>query len=218
MPQCSRQLGHGVHSESARDPRSAGLQIWRKRPELKRGGRGVSRQIPDLGGDSGASGRGIHASARSSLVQWMFDLEERLRRVRVCCGDWTRVLGRSPTECIGTTAVFLDPPYSAARDSGIYASDSFEVANDVREWAIAHGDNPKLRIALCGYGPGPDGQLSEHAMPDGWSCLRWKANGGHGNASNGRGRANAHRERIWFSPHCLPAAHPELFEIEEAAA
>jgi hypothetical protein len=78
------------------------------------------------------------------------------------------------------------------------------VAHAVREWAIAHGENPKLRIALCGY-------EGEHAMPSDWSCLAWKANGGHGNASNGRGRANATRERIWFSPHCLPAAHPELF-------
>jgi site-specific DNA-adenine methylase len=39
----------------------------------------------------------------------------RLRRVRVCCGDWTRVLGRSATECIGVTGVFLDPPYAPRR-------------------------------------------------------------------------------------------------------
>ncbi len=31
-----------------------------------------------------------------------------------------------------------------------------------------------------------------------------KTNGGYGNASRrGRGRVNAGRERIWFSPHCL---------------
>lgn len=135
---------------------------------------------------------------------WMFALADRLRRTRVCCGDWTRVLGRSPTECIGVTGIFLDPPYSAARDS-VYSIDSREVAHDVREWAIAHGDNPMLRIALCGY-------QDEHEMPAGWSMLAWKANGGHANASKaGRGRANAAKERIWFSPHCLEPKSPDLF-------
>lgn len=205
-PRISGYADGGVHT---RDPRNAGRQIWRKRPDLKRGGRGVARQLPDIAGESGAAGRGIHASACSGLTNWMRELAARLRRVRVCCGDWKRILGRSPTECVGVTAIFLDPPYSAARDSGIYASDSFVVAHEVREWAIAHGGNRRLRIALCGY-------TGEHAMPADWSCLAWKANGGHGNASNGRGRANAARERVWFSPHCLAPAQPEFFA--EAAA
>jgi hypothetical protein len=188
-----------------RNPRLSGQQIWEKRPELKRGGRGaVKHQLPDLGGDSGATGRGVHASARSGLEDWMFALADRLRRVRVCCGDWKRILGRSPTECIGITGVFLDPPYSADRDS-VYSSDSREVAHDVREWAIENGANPSLRIALCGY-------TGEHAMPADWSVMAWKANGGHANASNSRGRANAVKERIWFSPHCLQPKEPELFE------
>lgn len=193
----------GVHS---REPRLAGQEMWQKRPELKRGGRGaVKHQLPDIGGDSGATGRGVHASARAGLEDWMFALADRLRRTRVCCGDWTRVLGRSPTECIGVTGIFLDPPYSAARDS-VYSIDSRDVAHDVREWAIAAGDNPMLRIALCGY-------QDEHAMPPGWTMLAWKANGGHANASkSGRGRANAAKERIWFSPHCLAPKSPELFE------
>jgi hypothetical protein len=192
----------GVH----REPRLAGQQMWRKRPILKRSGSGVVKhQLPDLGGDYGATGRGVHASAREGLEDWMFALADRLRRTRVCCGDWTRVLGRSPTECIGVTGIFLDPPYSAARDS-VYSIDSREVAHDVREWAIKHGENPMLRIALCGY-------QGEHAMPAGWTTLAWKANGGHANASkDGRGRANAAKERIWFSPHCLAPKSPELFE------
>jgi hypothetical protein len=51
-------------------------------------------------------------------------------------------------------------------------------------------------------------------MPANWSCLAWKANGGHGNAANGRGRANAALERVWFSPHCLAPAQPEFFAVE----
>jgi hypothetical protein len=197
----------GVH----RDPRNAGQQIWHKRPELKRGERGVNgreglkQQVPDLGGDSGASGRGVHASARQAIEGWMYSLQDRLRKVRVCCGDWKRVLGRSPTECIGLTAIFLDPPYSAARDT-VYASDSRTVALDVAKWAIEHGENPLLRIALCGY-------EGEHVMPDNWPVFAWKTNGGHGNASKGRGRSNAALERIWFSPHCLESHTPDLFPV-----
>jgi hypothetical protein len=196
----------GVH----RDPRLAGQQMWEKRPALKRGcGNGVhslKQQVPDLGGDSGATGRGVHASASRGIEEWMYALADRLRRVRICCGDWKRILGRSPTECIGITGVFLDPPYSAPRDS-VYSTDDRTVAPKVREWAIAHGANPMLRIALCGY-------AGEHEMPADWSCLAWKANGGHGNASQGRGRENAAKERIWFSPHCLAAVEPELFRHE----
>ncbi len=57
----------------------------------------------------------------------------------------------------------------------------------VRDWAVAHGDDPKLRIALCGY-------EGEYRMPPNWSVFRWK----------NTGNKNGHRERIWFSPHCLP--------------
>jgi hypothetical protein len=78
------------------------------------------------------------------------------------------------------------------------------VAHDVREWAIANGDNPLLRIALCGY----DG---EHVMPESWECVEWKAKGGYGSQGNGSGRENSGRERIWFSPHCLGANQPRLW-------
>jgi hypothetical protein len=211
--------GNGVHRTLQRRPRISGYaetgvhsakadHTWQKRPELKRGQRGVNgqglkQQVPDLGGDSGAAGRGLHASAGPAIQDWMYALADRLRRVRVRCGDWKRILGRSPTECIGLTGVFLDPPYSAARDT-VYATDDRQVAHKVREWAIEHGDNPMLRIALCGY-------EGEHEMPDNWSVLAWKTNGGHGNSSkDGRGRANAALERIWFSPTCLSALQTEL--------
>jgi site-specific DNA-adenine methylase len=69
-------------------------------------------------------------------------LAARLERVRVICGDWTRVTGPSVTWKHGVTAVFLDPPYShAERDKQLYSHDN-DVAADVRQWAIANGDNP----------------------------------------------------------------------------
>ncbi|MCP3065299.1 DNA adenine methylase [Myxococcus sp. K38C18041901] len=179
---------------------------WAKRPSLARGGKGVhglSQQIPMLKGDSGATGRGVLASGkRGGVLAWMQALAERLRHVRVCCGDWSRVLSPNVTERIGVTGVLLDPPYSDAadRDPSIYAEEDLQVAHRVREWALANGDNPRLRIALCGY-------EGEHGMPASWRCVAWKAPGGYAAARGNH--ENALRERIWLSPHCLaPADEP----------
>ena len=46
-------------------------------------------------------------------------------------------------------------------------------------------------------------------FPEGWECVAWKAAAGYGSQADGAGRANCHRERIWFSPHCLRL--PSLF-------
>ena len=181
-----------------------GVHKWRKRPNLKRGGNGVHRrglpqQLPMLGGDGSGSGRGIFRwGVDGQLLEWFELLAQRLRRVRVCCGDWSRVLTKTPTTHIGVTGVMLDPPYGAGagRDEDIYAHDDLDVAEAVRQWAIENGPNPQLRIALCGY-------EGEHAMPKDWECVAWKAQGGYGNQSDKSGKTNAGRERIWFSPYCL---------------
>jgi len=144
------------------------------------------------------AGVGVHRK-RVHLGDWFAALADRLRRVRVCCGDWSRVCGPTPTFKHGLTAVFLDPPYDLVeRDGGCYTEDTPGLAQDVLQWCIANGDNPLLRIALCGY-EGEHDTLQEL----GWEVVAWKANGGYGNQSNARGKANAHRERIWFSPHCV---------------
>ena len=94
--------------------------------------------------------------------------------------------------------MFLDPPYTETeRTRDIYAVDDGLLAPAVRDWALACADDPLMRIALCGY-------EGEHEMP-GWMPITWKAHGGYGSQGNGRGRANAEREVVWFSPHCLPA-------------
>lgn len=179
--------------------------ISRQLPHLGNAGRGVMRtgmvrrKLPHLG-----EGRGV-MRPRQDLYAYMTQLADRLRGVRVCCGDWSRVTGPSVTYRHGLTAVFLDPPYSGdERDGSLYSVDNHTVAAEVREWAIANGDNPLMRIALCGYD-------TEHgdAMPDGWHAYSWKANGGYGSLGNGRGRANAGREVVWFSPYCLNQANDE---------
>lgn len=175
-------------------------------------GRGVNRQLVHLGD----AGQGVNRKRVDALAAYLGALSERLRGVRVCSGDWLRVCGSTPTVKQGLTGVFLDPPYAAAanRQGDLYRVDNDSVAHAVREWAVAHGDDPKVRIALCGY-------ENEHAMPEGWACVPWEAKGGYGSQGDGRGRANAGRERVWFSPHCLTpgktagsrAARPRLAEV-----
>lgn len=208
----------GVHRKMFRIQRSSDpvTALVRKRPMMKRSGVGVHRHKglidrrvhrtkPDISGDAGAYGRGIHASALDSIEDYFESLAIRLRKVRVCCGDWRRILGPSPTFKIGVTAVFLDPPYSteADRDPDLYNEEDLEIAHDVREWAIENGTNKLLRIALCGY-------ENEHQMPEGWTCVAWKTNGGYGNQVGNKGKENSAKERIWFSPHCLtPSSHKQ---------
>ena len=152
-----------------------------------------SQQLPQLG----SAGMGVH--------DYLYAIAQRLRNVRVACGDWSRVTGDSVTFRHGMTGVLLDPPYSHdERQDDLYANDH-DVAGDVRLWAIENGDNPLLRIALCGY-------EGEHDMPKGWAAYRWKAKGGYGSQGNGIGRENASRECIWFSPHCVKHELP-LFAL-----
>ena len=174
-------------------------------PHLGDAGKGVNRQLPHLG----SPGKGVNrnyptsetpawtpggcADRRARLLAYFLDIADRLRGVRVCCGDWTRILGPSPTHLLGLTGVFLDPPYDVAGTD--YGVSSTGISAAVRAWCAANGDNPLLRIALCGY--------VEEAHGDdlpGWECVEWKANGGYNNRGDGENRK---RERIWFSPACL---------------
>lgn len=139
---------------------------------------------------------GVGVNRKLPLYQYFEELAARLRRVRVCCGDWRRVLTPSVTEKHGITGVFLDPPYTDGNMDYAVGGVGGDVSAAVREWAIANGDNPKLRIALCGY----DG---EHVMPETWECVAWKASGGYGSQAAGQALENPKRERVWFSPHCI---------------
>jgi hypothetical protein len=198
--------GRGIHSDAAVDANSPKRQI----PSLGVGtdggggpGRGVhspesaeaySAHLPALGND-----RGLNGVSAAPCVEWFLALQQRLRRVRVACGDWTRVLGDSVLgkgKNVGgrrPCAVFLDPPYSHEfRDPYLYSEDDAAVSVKVREWALEHGDDPDLRIALCGY-------EGEHEMPPTWTVHAWKAARGYSSSDN----ENRAKERIWFSPHCL---------------
>lgn len=107
--------------------------------------------------------------------------------------------------------MLLDPPYDEKlRSKKVYAEDSVGIAVQVREWALEHGDDPELRIALCGY-------AEEHGahMPSNWRVAAWKGSRGYAAEKN----SNRDRERIWFSPHCLPFdPQPTLFDTRKEAA
>lgn len=167
---------------------NAGQGINRQLPHLGNAGQGVNRQLPHLGN----AGRGIRGE--------MERLSARLRRVRIACGDWRRVLGDSVTWRHGVTGVLLDPPYSEGKAD--YAVGG-RISADVAAWALEAGRRPDMRIALCGY-------EGEHHMP-GWRAVSWTARGGYGNQGGEDDSDNRHRETIWFSPACLGASQADLF-------
>ena len=75
----------------------------------------------------------------------------------MCCGDWSRVVTSGALSFGSTVGVFLDPPYLGdVRTADLYAVDDHSIANEVREWCLANGDNPRFRIILAGYLPEHD--------------------------------------------------------------
>lgn len=190
------------------DVKIAGWWVWEVCTNIGGVG-GMLRQQGSFIMPSLAAGEGVHRKSLRTryraddrgerLREWFGLLAARLRDVRVCCGDWKRVCGHSPTTFHGVTAVFLDPPYGTARARDtVYAHDTRKVSGDVQIWCAEHGTDPKMLIALCGY------EGEHNALEDlGWSKVAWKAQGGYGNAKKHGRNENRHLERIWFSPACL---------------
>ena len=181
-----------------------GRGVNRQLPFLSVDGQGVNRKRPHLGDDG-------RCAAYSAWVREQIGrLSDRLRRVRVCCGDWSRIVTPSassypPSDKSAVVGIFLDPPYSAEanRDMNCYATDCGKVAHDVREWCVNAGKDSRLRIALCGY-------EGEHDSLEslGWRVFAWKSSGMNTTAkSDTQGNINTARERIWFSPACLRPGH-----------
>ena len=201
-----------VSDPEAHDPKAAGWWVWGICQWIGGGWgshpspgrkvalcppRGVFKtKLPSLGND-----KGIHGVSAPPAHVWFNQLRERLRGVRIVSGDWSRVVtdgalgfgdnvgGRHPC------ALFLDPPYvENERDRGCYAVDSDGIAASVGQWALEHGSDARLRIALCGY-------EGNYDLP-GWTEYSWKPGGGYHKRGT-HGFNNRQRERIWFSPHCL---------------
>ena len=171
---------------------NGGKGVNRQLPHLGNGGKGVNRQLPHLG--NGGTG-GLCAEKQAWIQGWFTALQDNFREARIACGDWERICSPGTMTRNGVCAVLLDPPYSQTK--AVYACDSSTVAHRVREWCVANGGNPKLRIALCGH----DGEHNElDAL--GWTAETWGKGGGY--------QGKDDRERIWFSPACVGATRSVL--------
>lgn len=165
---------------------------------------------------------GLAMQPNQALLDWLLALSARLRYVRVCCGDWRRIMGKAVLTAASPVGIVLDPPYSteSGRDMGIYSHDSGDVAHDVRQWCVENGDNLDLRIVLCGY----EGEGHDALLDKGWTVEAWKASGGYGRLHGveaGTSLVNRHRERLYYSPGCLPPVGSlgsmSLFSLLEGA-
>ncbi len=165
-----------------------GKLVDRRTLDVSNAGQGINRQMPHVGN----AGRGIET--------WFSALANRLRRVRILSGDWSRAVTDSLTTRHGTTGLFFDPPYGdEVEQTRVYATDSGTVSDDVRAWCIENGNDRRLRIALCGY----EGEGHDALLDYGWTAHAWKTSGGYGGGRGGQGDANRHKERIYFSPGCI---------------
>lgn len=175
-------------------PEIVGAGVNRVLPHTSTGGQGINRKIPET--IDPQYGRSDY------ILGEILGLSARLRGVRVASGDFQRVLG-SGLRLGKNVGIFLDPPYAAADRRKTYAEDNLTVSDRARDWALGYAaaEGERARIAFCGYA----GQSDDSARftESGWRPHRWKATGGYGNRAGGRGRENAHREVIWFSPGCL---------------
>jgi site-specific DNA-adenine methylase len=186
----------------------AGQGVNRQLPHLGDAGRGVNRQLPHLGS------AGQDSEPQATDIQVYFQqLAERLRGVRVCCGDWSRVVTNGALSYGSTVGIFLDPPYLGdVRTADLYAVDDHTISIAVRDWAIENGENPRYRIVLAGYK-----QEHDEAIPSDWRRHFYsasKAYGTTGAVGKRKGNdANRHNEALWFSPHCLQSSDRKLFQM-----
>ena len=164
----------------------------RQLPHLGDAGRGINRQLPHL-----SAGQGDEHPRTVYIKEWFYRLQDRMRDVRVTCGDWSRVLKDSVTTRHGLTAVFLDPPY--AKGSMDYGAGGMGlgIAESVREWCAVNGDDKSLCIVLCGHAGEHDALLA-----NGWHTRTWTARKGY--ALTDEAVENSASETIWCSPHCVP--------------
>lgn len=145
-----------------------------------------SRQLPRLAGNAA----GIHGQgARDNVLRNIVSLGVRLRNTHVACGGFGRVLTPAILQNHGPVGVLLDPPYADGEE--VYAEGGNSTFADVATWATEHGNDERLRIALCGY-------AGTWEPPQGWTTVEWKAAGGYAVDD-----ANSKRERLWFSKGCL---------------
>jgi len=122
------------------------------------------------------------------VSEYVVALSERLRDVQVWWNDFEVVVSKARYH-LGVVGILLDPPYPRHLRDFNYNTDGEDIWYRAARWAVANGDNPRLRIAVCGYNDAD----SDALFPSEWRRFVWRR--------VGVGR-NKDRECIWFSPHC----------------
>jgi len=192
----SRQLPHMSRGQGIKRQlphMSRGHGINRQLPHLGDAGKGINRQLPHLGN----AGRGSEHPRTTFIREWMMALHHRLKDVRVCCGDWSRVVKDSVTTRHGLTALFLDPPYTKGAMDYAAGGVGTDLPLQVQSWCAENSDNPLLRIVLCGH-QGEHDALLQH----GWHTRTWTARKGY--AMTDEAVQNSKDETLWCSPACVP--------------
>jgi hypothetical protein len=165
-----------------------GVQALGQVPHVSNAGRGVQAlgQVPHVSN----AGMGLLTSAGRVAWDCLHKLADRLERVRVVHGEWSRCLNHHYGDT--DTAVFLDPPYRGY--GALYGAKA--VADEVAAWAR---ENAELRICLCGH-------VGDYEMGDGWVVVPWKRP-----RLTYSGSDTTDKEALWFSPPCAGARQGQLF-------
>ena len=129
---------------------------------------------------------------------------KKLESAVILCGAWERAVTPVNFRQSGVYSIFLDPPYSSARNMA-YRTDG-DLRSGIMRWCRENGGREDRRVAVCGY----DGEYNE-LQNSGWTMYAWKGANGFTATRKAGANENRSKERIWFSPHCLPDVSPGLF-------
>jgi len=186
-------------------------------PHLTSGGQGINQSLPpanlqqQLPNLAHNNGMGCNRTQDISptrcrtkeerladLKQYMRKLQDRLRFVRVCNGDWMRVCSPTVTYRHGLTGLFLDPPYSLEknRQANVYGelSKQGNLNADLTKFLLENQNIDGLRVAICGL-------EGEYDLPKKyWDCVEWMGNSGYADKTVNK---NREKERIWFNKQCI---------------
>lgn len=192
-----RLVRKGEEEDDEHTYRDENRGVDMKRPHISNAGRGVNRMSLRSGDNTIDGHTGIRAG-EDTITAYLNQLAERLRYVRVCCGDWKRVVTKGVLSKWSVTGIFLDPPYDTTiRCENLYTHDEAGVNHDVYEWAIEHQDEPNYRIILCGY-------EGEYEIPKNWTTIKWVSGRAfaRSDSKNSKNADNRFKERLWISPQC----------------
>lgn len=192
------------------DPILAGYWIWATSSWI---GGGLTKKQKDPKGIGcrrphlSTKGMGVHTKKvrdNIGIERYFFLLSNRLRKVRVTCGDFMGVLGGNWQDGNWeTVGIFFDPPYGKTRAKNCYHVDSMSVWRRVEKYCLMAGARKGWRIVVAGY----DGEYPR-LLKAGWTAIKWSASAGLSTISTkGNVNENRHRERLFVSPAAYYLGH-----------